>query len=89
MKSCTQVNLKEVNTNLTLMLYLKILYLKSKFRLFGAKIKISSNLLENIYTTQFESAKYKSDISQFFYPKPKFEQISPKTKMLLDLLKNL
>ena len=47
-----------LNTNL----YLKILYLKLKFRQFGAKIKISSNLLEKMYTSQFEGAEYESDI---------------------------
>ena len=45
-------------------LYLKILYLKSKFRQVGAKIKISSDLLENVYTSQFEDAEYESDIYQ-------------------------
>ena len=47
-----------LNTNL----YLKILYLKFKIRQLGAKIKISSNFLENVYTSQFEGAKYESDI---------------------------
>ena len=42
--------------------YLKILYLKSKFRQFGAKIKISSALLENVNTSQFEGAECESDI---------------------------
>ena len=41
-------------------MYLKILYLKSKFRQFGAKIKTSSCFLENVYTSQFESAEFKS-----------------------------
>ena len=54
------MNLKVLNTNL----YLKILYLKSKFRQVGAKIKISSDLLENVYTSQFEDAEYESDIYQ-------------------------
>ena len=44
-------------------LYLKILYLKFKFRQFGAKIKIQSALLENVNTSQFEGAEYESDIS--------------------------
>ena len=52
------MNLKVLNTNL----YLKILYLKFKFRQFGAKIKISSNLVEYVYTSQFEDAEYESDI---------------------------
>ena len=47
-----------LNTNL----YLKILYLKFKIRQLGAKIKISSNFLENVYISQFEGAKYESDI---------------------------
>ena len=47
-----------LNTNL----YLKILYLKFKFRQSGAKSKISSDLLENVYTSQFEIAEYESDI---------------------------
>ena len=46
-----------LNTNL----YLKILYLKFKFRQFGAKIKISSDLLANVYTSQFEGAEYESE----------------------------
>ena len=48
--------------------YLKILYLKSQFRHLGAEIKISSDLLENKYISQFESAEYESeiDILQFF-----------------------
>ena len=58
MKICTLVNLKVLNTNL----YLKILYLKCKLRQFGAKSKISSDLLENVYTSQFEGAEYESDI---------------------------
>ena len=58
MKICTLVNLKVLNTNL----YLKILYLKFKFRQFGAKIKMSFDLLENVYTSQFEGAEYESDI---------------------------
>ena len=52
----TLVNFKVLNTNL----YLKILYLKFKFRQFGAKIKIP--LLENVNTSQFEGAEYESYI---------------------------
>ena len=40
---------------------LKVLYLKFKFRQFGAKIKILSNLLENVYTSQFEDAGHESE----------------------------
>ena len=47
-----------LNTNL----YLKILYPKLKFKQFGAKIKISSDLLEKMYISQFEGAEYESDI---------------------------
>ena len=38
------------------------MFLKSKFREFVAKIKISSNLLENVYTGQFEDTGKKSDL---------------------------
>ena len=55
---CTLTNWKVLNTNL----HLNILYLKFIFRQFGAKIKISSDLLENVYTSQFEGAEYESDI---------------------------
>ena len=41
LKLCTPVSLKVLNTNLTL-------YLKSKFSDVGAKIMISSDLLENV-----------------------------------------
>ena len=41
LKLCTPVSLKVLNTNLTL-------YLKSKFSDIGAKIMISSDLLENV-----------------------------------------
>ena len=53
-----------LNTNL----YLTILYLHFKFRQLGAKIKISSDLLENVYTSQFEGAEYKSDIGDLSRP---------------------
>ena len=58
MKICTLVNLKVLNTNL----YLKILHLKFKFRQFGARSKILSDLSENVYTSQFDGAEYISDI---------------------------
>ena len=54
LKLCTTASLKVLNTNLTL-------YLKSKFRKIGAKIKISPDLLENMNTCQFEGAEYESD----------------------------
>ena len=44
-----------------------MLYLKSGFRQFGAKIKISSELLENKYTSQFESAEYKSGAGILYF----------------------
>ena len=50
--------MKVLNTNL----YLKILYLKFRFRKLGAKIKILSDLLENVYTSQLEVAEYESEI---------------------------
>ena len=40
--------------------HLKMLYLKSKFRQFGNKIKISSDVLKNVYTSQFQGAGYES-----------------------------
>ena len=43
-------------------LYLKILCLKFKFRQFGAKTKISSDLLENVYASQFEGAEYGNNL---------------------------
>ena len=46
-------------------LHLKILCLKFKFRQFGAKIKISSDLPEIVYTSQFEGAEDESDIGDF------------------------
>ena len=47
---------------------MKVLDLQSKFRQFGVEIKISSDLLENQYTNQFEGAEYESDIGilQFY-----------------------
>ena len=41
--------------------YLKLLFLKSKFRYIGDKIKISSNLRENVYTGQIEGTLCESD----------------------------
>ena len=41
----------------------------SKFRHFDAKIKTSSDVLENVDTSQSEGAEYESDWFQF---KPKF-----------------
>ena len=58
LKMSTLVNLKVLNANL----YLKILHLKFKFKQFVDKIKISSDLLEDAYTSQFEGAGYESDI---------------------------
>ena len=52
-----------LNTSLTLAF--KDFISKSKFRQFGAKIKISLDLLENTYTSQFESAEYEFDCFYF------------------------
>ena len=41
---------------------LTIFFSKPKFRKIGPKIQISLDLLENLYTSQFQSAKYESDI---------------------------
>ena len=38
------------------------MFLKFKFREFAAKTKISSNLLGNVYTGQFEDTGKKSDM---------------------------
>ena len=53
LKMCTVVNLKVLNANL----YLKILHPKFKFMQFGYKSKISSDPLEDVYTSQFEGAE--------------------------------
>ena len=37
-----------------------MIYLKSEFRQFDAKMKISSDLLENVYLSRFDGAKYES-----------------------------
>ena len=39
----------------------KDFYLKSKIRQIGSKFKISSDLLENVYASQFESNEYEFD----------------------------
>ena len=56
-----------LNTNLTLLF--KDLMSKSKFRKFCVKIKNSLDLLENLYTSQFEVAEDECYWSQF---QPKF-----------------
>ena len=63
------IHLKVLNTNLSLLFKVKNLYLRSKFRQFGAKIKILPDLLENVYASQFEGASNKSD---WFKLQPKF-----------------
>ena len=55
---------------------------------YGPNITISLDLLENLYISQFEGAKYKSD-TPTFYSKSKFGKISLKTEIVLDLLENL
>ena len=50
--SLALASLKVLNINL--MLLLKVLYLNSKFKEIGVDIKIYSDLLENVYTSEFE-----------------------------------
>ena len=50
--SSALASLKVLNINL--MLLLKALYLNSKFKEIGADIKIYSDLLENVCTSEFE-----------------------------------
>ena len=50
--SSALASLKVLNINL--MLLLKVLYLNSKFKEIGVDIKIYSDLLENVYTSEFE-----------------------------------
>ena len=77
-----------LNTNRTN--HIKILYLKSKFRQFGAKITISLDLLQNMPTSQIEGPeRICNRHTPIFYSKTEFGQISPKTKILLGLLENL
>ena len=57
------------------------LYLKSKFRQFGAKTK-TSDIFKNVYTSQFEGTEYESDIGilGFFIQNLNFCRIVPKLK---------
>ena len=50
--SSALASLKVLNINL--MLLLKVLYLNSKFKEIGVGIKIYSDLLENVCTSEFE-----------------------------------
>ena len=50
--SSALASLKVLNINL--MLLLKVLYLNSKFKQIGFDIKIYSDLLENVCTSEFE-----------------------------------
>ena len=50
--SLALASLKVLNINL--MLLLKVLYLNSKFKQIGVDIKIYSDLLENVCTSEFE-----------------------------------
>ena len=50
--SLALASLKVLNINL--MLLLKVLYLNSKFKEIGVDIKIYSDLLENVCTSEFE-----------------------------------
>ena len=49
---CALADLKVLNTKLKLIF--KIFYLNTKFKQITAKIQISSDLLENVCTSQFE-----------------------------------
>ena len=57
---------------------LNILYLKSKF----SQIKISSDLLENVCTSQFESAQYEynKSILRFFIQNRNLDKLVPELK---------
>ena len=61
------------------------MYLKFKFRQFGAKIKISSDLIKNDCYSQFEGAEYESDIGilQFFMKNLNFGKLVVKLKSCL------
>ena len=50
--SSALASLKVLSINL--MLLLKVLYLNSKFKQIGVEIKIYSDLLENVCTSEFE-----------------------------------
>ena len=63
--------------------------LKSKFGQNGPKIKIPSDLLENLYSSQLEGNECEFDIGILrFCTNSVFRQIGPKTKILIDLLEN-
>ena len=74
---CTLVNLKMLNTNLTLKDFIKY-----KFRSLEAKIKTSSDLFENMYPSQLEGAKCEPDIGiyLFFIQKVNLGKLVPKLK---------
>ena len=59
LKLCTLSNLTKVDTNLTLIF--KDFIFKIKVRQIGANIKISLDLLENVYSSQFEGAECESN----------------------------
>ena len=80
--TCTLVNLKVLNTNLTLVKILKILYLKHKFGEICSKIKFSLHLYENWRTSQFEDSEQKYDmIKGFLNSNPDWGNIRPVFKL--------
>ena len=65
---------------------------------YGPKIKISSDLLEILYTSQFEGTEYEIEIDILYlntnlfdilYLNTNFKQLTAKIKISSDLLKNV
>ena len=57
----------------------------------GPKIKISSDLIENLLTSQFKDAEYETDIDiqSFLYLTFLFTQFGAKCNTLSDIIENL
>ena len=55
---------------------------------YGPKIKISSDLFEILYISQFEGAEYEIEID-ILYLNIKFKQLAAKIKISSDLLKKV
>ena len=57
--------------------------LNTKFKRFGAKIKTSSELLENVYISHFDSTGYESDVGilRFFIQNLKLGKLVRKLKL--------
>ena len=55
---------------------------------YGPKIKISSDLLAILYTSQFEGTEYEIEID-ILYLNTNFKQLTAKIKISSDLLKNV